>query len=100
MVNSASDTDALQIFPDRSLNSQPTRLPLQIPPDHRVLAFRINWEILVFEMFWDTFCLFCFDSFGCGVQRVVGFAAFRCAAHVSSSVPERDARFGHADKFH
>jgi hypothetical protein len=65
--DSASDTDALQIFPDRSLTSQPTRLPLQIPPDHRVLAFWIYWEMFVLKTLGHGFGLLRLDLFGRGV---------------------------------
>src|SRR6266536_2414439 len=62
--------------------------------------FRIYRKMFVLQMLRDTLGLFHFDLFDCGVQRVVRFATFGCAAHVSGRMRERDARFWHADKFH
>ena len=56
--------------------------------------------MLVLELLRDTLCLFRLDLFACGIQRVVGFPAFRRAAHVRGSVRKRDACFGHPDEFH
>ena len=66
----------------------------------RALRFWIYREMLVLEVLRDPFCLFHFNLFGGGIQSVVRFAAFRRAAHVSGRVRQRDARFGHANKFH
>ena len=55
--------------------------------------------MFVLEMLRDALCLFHLDLFGRGVQRVVGFAAFRRATHVSGGMRERNTRFGQPDKF-
>src|ERR1043166_5710029 len=60
----------------------------------------IDREMFVLEMLRHAFGLLHFNFFRSGVERVVRFAAFRCATHVSGRVGERNARFGHADKFH
>ena len=69
-------------------------------PGARALPFWIHREMFVLEMFRDPLGLFHFDFFGRGIQRVIRFAAFRRAAHVSGGMRQRDSRFGQADKFH
>src|SRR5438445_8029750 len=44
--------------------------------------FRIYREMFVLKMLRNAFCLFHFDRFGRGVQRVVGFPAFGRTTHV------------------
>jgi hypothetical protein len=55
--------------------------------------------MFVLQLLRYTLRLFHLDLFDCAIQRVIGFAAFRGATHVSGSVRKRDARFRHADKF-
>src|SRR5204863_7744588 len=61
--------------------------------------FWIYGEVFVLEIFRDALCLFHLNLFRGGIERVVGFTAFCCLAHVSSRMRERNARFGQADKF-
>src|SRR5207249_7446294 len=61
--------------------------------------FRIYRKMFVLQMLGDALGLFHFDLFARGIQRLVRFTALGRAAHVSSSVRKRDARFGHPDKF-
>ena len=55
--------------------------------------------MFVLEIFRDALCLFHLDLVRGSIQRIVGFAAFRCPAHVSGRMRERNACFGQADKF-
>ena len=90
---------------DRVLTTNGQESP-QISPSSLVsirvyswLAFRVYREMLVLEVFRHALCLFHLDLFGRGVERVVGFAAFRRATHVSGGMRQRNTRFGQPDKF-
>ena len=56
--------------------------------------------MFVLQALCHTLGLFHLNRFGCGIQRIVGFATFRRAAHVSSRMRQRDSRFRQANKFH
>src|SRR5207249_9865225 len=64
------------------------------------LPFRVHREVFVLEMLGDARRSLRFDFFSRGIERVVSFAAFWRAAHVSSRVRKRNSRFGQANKFH
>jgi hypothetical protein len=64
------------------------------------LCFRIDRKMFVLQALRDTLGLFHLDLFSRGIQRLVGFATFRRAAHVSGGMRERNTRFRHPDKFH
>src|SRR5437773_5358634 len=64
------------------------------------LPFRVHREVFVLEMLGDARRPLRFDFFSRGIERVVSFAAFWRAAHVSSRVRKRNSRFGQASKFH
>src|SRR6266480_2165030 len=76
--------------------------PKRIRPaaDVRALPFRVHREVFVLEMLGDARRPLRFDFFSRGIERVVSFAAFWRAAHVSSRVRKRNSRFGQANKFH
>src|SRR5213596_958077 len=64
------------------------------------LSLWINREMYVLQIFGHTFRVFRFDLFSCGIQRIVGFPAFRRATHVRSRMREGNSRFGQTNKFH
>src|SRR5947207_9671527 len=64
------------------------------------LSFRIDRKVFILEMLGNARRPLRFDFFSRGIERVVSFAAFWRAAHVSSRVRKRNSRFGQANKFH
>ncbi len=81
------------LFPRRSTRSKAAR------PARSPLPVRINWEMLVLEMFGNALRLFHLDLFRRFIERIVGFAAFLGPAHVSRGMRERNSRFRQADEF-
>jgi hypothetical protein len=57
------------------------------------LAVRIHREMFVLKTLPDALCLFHLDLFSRGIQRVISFAAFLCATHVSSGMRQRNSCF-------